>query len=153
MLPIFLQRKLMKTLSLVAAFVLASISGFASAADTQTTAVTATIQSICKFSGAAAAVAFGAIDPSAAAGDKSAPLTIPYKCTNGLTPAITTSAIVPLTSGLNTMAFTVDPIVTVVATGFTAAVNATSNVKIASAVWQNAPAGAYVGSVLLSINN
>ena len=144
----------MKTLSLVAAFVLASISGFASAADTQTVSVTASIQSICKFSGAAATVAFGTINPSDAAATKSMPLTIPYKCTNGFTPAITTGTITALTNAAsNTMAFTVDPITTVAATGFTTAVNGTSNVNIAAAVWQNAPAGAYTGSVVLNINN
>jgi hypothetical protein len=51
------------------------------------------------------------------------------------------------------MVFTVDPFATVVATGFTAAVNATSNANIAAAVWQNAPAGLYTGSVVLNINN
>ena len=143
----------MKTLSLVAAVSFATMSGFASAADTQTVAVTATIQSICKFSGAAAAVAFGTINPSDTAAVKSMPLTIPYKCTNGFTPAITTGTITPLTNSGNTMAFTVDPIAVVAATGFTTAVNGTSNVNIAAAVWQNAPAGAYTGSVVLNINN
>lgn len=143
----------MKILSLVAAVSFATTSGFASAADIQTVAVTATIQSICKFSGAAAAVAFGTINPSDTAAVKSMPLTIPYKCTNGFTPAITTGTITPLTNSGNTMVFTVDPIVTVAATGFTTAVNGTSNVNIAAAVWQNAPAGAYTGSVVLNINN
>ena len=144
----------MKKLALVTALAFVSILNSASAADSQTTAVTASIQSICKFSGTAAAVAFGLINPSDAAAVKSMALTIPYKCTNGFTPAITTGAIVPLTNAAgNTMAFTVDPIAVVVATGFTTAVNGTSNVNIASAVWQNAQAGAYTGSVLLNINN
>ena len=51
------------------------------------------------------------------------------------------------------MAFTVDTIVTTAATGFTAAVNGTSAVNIDAAVWQNAPAGLYTGSVVLNINN
>ena len=130
-----------------------SVFGSAHAADTQTVAVTATITSICKFSGAAAAVAFGSIDPSGAAGTKSMPLTIPYKCTKGITPVITTGTITALTKGADQMIFTVDPIVAVVATGFSGAVNATSAVNIATTEWQNAPAGAYVGSVVLSINN
>lgn len=135
------------------AIALVSVGSFASAADTQTVAVTATIQSICKFSGAAATVAFGTINPSDPAGVKTAPITVPYKCTNGFTPAITTGTIVPLTSGADTMAFTVDAFTTVAATGFTAPVNGTSNANIASTVWQNAPAGAYTGSVVLNINN
>ena len=143
----------MKRIALVTTIAFASAWGSASAADTQTVGVTATVQSICKFSGSAAAVAFGTINPSDPAAVKSMPLTIPYKCTNGFTPAITTGAITALTKGVDTMAFTVDPIAVVVATGFTAAVNGTSNVNIAAAVWQNAPAGAYVGSVVLNINN
>lgn len=143
----------MKKLALVTAVALASVSGLASAADTQTVGVTATIQSLCKFSGSAATVAFGSIDPSDAAAVKSMPLTIPYKCTKGVTPAITAGTITPLTKGADTMAFTVDPVVTPAATGFSAVVNATSAVNIAAAVWQNAPAGAYAGSVVLNINN
>ena len=143
----------MKKLAFVTAIALVSAWGSASANDTQTTAVTATVQSICKFSGAAAAVAFGTINPSDAPAVKFMPLTIPYKCTNGFTPAITTGTIVALTKGADTMAFTVDPIVAVTATGFSAAVNGTSQVNIAAAVWQNAPAGSYTGSVVLNINN
>ena len=142
----------MKKLALVTAIVLASVSGIASAADTQTVGVTASIQSICKFSGAAATVAFGLINPSDPAGIKSMPLTVPYKCTKGVTPLITTGAITPLTKGLETMVFTVDPILPVAATGFTTPVNGTSAVNIASAVWQNASAGDYIGSVVLNIN-
>ena len=142
----------MKKLALVTAIALASVSGIASAADTQTVGVTASIQSICKFSGAAATVAFGLINPSDAAGVKSMPLTVPYKCTKGVTPVITALTITPLTKGLETMVFTIDPIVTLAATGFTALVNGTSAVNIASAVWQNASAGDYIGSVVLNIN-
>lgn len=145
----------MKKLALVTAIALASVSGMASAADTQTVGVTASIQSICKFSGAAATVAFGLINPSVGTVAKSMPLTVPYKCTKGLTPAITTGTIVPLTLAATgeTMVFTVDGFVTPAGTGFTAAVNGTSNVNIALTVWQNASAGDYVGSVVLNINN
>ena len=143
----------MKKLALATALAFVSVFGSAFAADTQTTAVTASILSICKFSGSAATVAFGTINPSDPAAIKSMPLNIPYKCTKGFTPAITTGTITPLTQGADTMAFTVDPIVAVVATGFTTAVNAASNVNIAAAVWQNAPAGTYTGSVVLNINN
>jgi len=145
----------MKKLALVTAIALASVCRMASAADTQTVGVTASIQSICKFSGAAATVAFGLINPSDAAGVKSKVLTVPYKCTKGFTPSITTGTIVPLTLAATgeTMVFTVDAFVTTAGTGFTAAVNGTSNVNIASTVWQNASAGDYVGSVVLDINN
>ena len=81
------------------------------------------------------------------------PLTVPYKCTKGITPAFTTGSITPFTQGVDTMAFTVNPMVTTAATGFDAAVNGTSAVNIAAAVCRNAPTGAYTGSVVLNINN
>lgn len=145
----------MKKLVLITAIALSTIGSFAFAKDQQTVGVTASIQGVCKFSGAAATVAFGLIDPSVAPGIKSMPLTVPYKCTKGITPAITTGTIIPLTiaGGIEQMAFTVDAIATVVATGFVSPVNGTSNVHIAPAVWQNASAGDYVGSVVLDINN
>ncbi|MDB5745024.1 MAG: hypothetical protein JWR68_3339 [Polaromonas sp.] len=144
------QRTLLKA---AVAALLACTAGFAAAADIQTVAVNASVSGVCKFSGAAAAINFGAIDPSAAAAIKNAAITVPYKCTKGLTPAVTTGTIVPLTSGTDTMVFTVDSFVTVAGAGFTAAVNATSAAHIAAAVWQDAPAGTYVGSVVLNINN
>jgi hypothetical protein len=136
-----------------AAAALTLIGGYAAAADTQTIAVSASVAAVCKFSGAAAAIDFGAIDPSSAAGDKTVPVTVPYKCTKNLTPAVTTGAIVPLTSGANTMAFTLDAFGTVAGAGFSTAVNATSTARITTAVWQDAPAGNYVGSVVVDINN
>jgi hypothetical protein len=140
-------------LQVAAAALLVCTAGLASAADSQTVAVNATVTGVCKFSGSAAAIDFGTFASNDTAGVKDAAISVPYKCTKGLTPAVTTGAIVPLTSGANTMAFTVDAFTTVVGTGFTAAVNATSTAHIASAVWQDAPAGTYVGSVVLNINN
>lgn len=138
----------------IAAAVLAITGGGAAAADTQTIAVNAVVSGVCKFSGAAAAIDFGTIDPSGTAGVKTAPITVPYKCTNGLTPAVTAGTITPLTSGANSMAFTVDAFSTTAGTGFSgAAINATSTASIASTVWQNAAAGTYVGSVVVNINN
>jgi hypothetical protein len=140
-------------LKTVAAAALSLACGYAAAADTQTIAVNAAVSGVCKFSGAAAAIDFGTIDPSGAAGAKTAPVTVPFKCTKGLTPVLTVGTIVPLTSGTDTMAFTVGSFTAPAGTGFTAAVNATSTASIASTVWQNAPAGTYVGSVVVDINN
>ena len=140
-------------LKTVAAAALTLACGYAAAADTQTVSVTATVNPVCKFSGAAATIAFGTIDPSGAAGDKTTAVSVPYKCTNGVTPAVTTGTIVPLTSGSNTMAFTLDTFAAVPGTGFSAAVNATSTARIADGVWQDAVAGSYTGSVVLNINN
>ncbi|MBT9477154.1 hypothetical protein [Polaromonas sp.] len=147
----------MKTISAsLKALVVASLAcaaGFAAAADTQTVAVNASVAAVCKFSTAAAAIDFGAINQSAGSGNKTAPVSVPFKCTKGVTPVITQGTIVPLTSGSNTMAFTVPAFTIPVATGFSAAVNATSTATIAQAVWQDAPAGTYAGSIVLDINN
>lgn len=140
-------------LKTVAAAALTLACGYAAAADTQTISVTASVNAVCKFSGAAAAIDFGAIDPSGAAGTKTAPVSVPFKCTKGVTPSVTAGTIVPLTSGANTMVFTLDPFVAPAGTGFSAAVNATSTANIATAVWQNAAAGSYTGSVVVDINN
>lgn len=147
----------MKTLSTsLKALVVASLAcaaGFAAAGDTQTVTVTASVAAVCKFGTAAADIAFGAIDQSTGTGNKTAAVVVPFKCTKGITPAITQGTIVPLTSGLNTMAFTVPAFTVPAGTGFSAAVNATSTATIAQAVWQDAPVGTYVGSIVLNINN
>ena len=140
-------------LKAVAAAALSLACGYAAAADTQTISVTASVNAVCKFSGAAAAIAFGAIDPSGAAADKTAPVSVPFKCTKGVTPGVTTGTITPLTSGANTMAFTLDAFVAPPGTGFSAAVNATSTARIADGVWQDAAAGSYTGSVVVNIDN
>lgn len=143
-------RNVIKTL---AAAALTLCAGYAAAADTQTISVTASVSAVCKFSGTAATIAFGVIDPSSAAGDKTATVTVPYKCTKNLTPSVTTGAIVPLTSGGNTMAFTLDTFIVVPGAGFSTAVDATSTARIADGIWQDAPAGGYTGSVVVNINN
>lgn len=150
----------MKTLSAsLKALVVASLAcaaGFAAAADTQTVAVNASVAAVCKFSGTIAAINFGAIDQSVGTGTKDALVTVPFKCTKGITPAITQGTVVPLTNTLtpaDKMAFTVPAFTIPVGTGFSAAVNATSTATIAQSVWQDAPAGTYVGSIVLNINN
>jgi hypothetical protein len=146
----------MKTLSAsLKALVVASLAcaaGFAAAADSQTVAVKAIVSQVCKFSGSAAAIDFGTIDPSTVTADKTLVVTVPFKCTKDVTPAITQGTIVPLTSGSNTMAFTVPAFTIPAGTGFSAAVNATSTATITQSVLQNAPAGTYVGSMVLDIN-
>lgn len=140
-------------LKTVTAAALTLACGYAAAADTQTISVTATINSVCKFSGSAATIAFGAIDPSGAAADKTTAVSVPFKCTKGVTPSVTTGTIVPLTSTGGTMAFTLDTFVAPAGTGFSAAVNATSTARIADGVWQDAAAGSYTGSVVVNIDN
>lgn len=136
----------------VAATLLTCTAGFAAAADTQTVQVNAVVKQVCKFDGAAAAIDFGTIDPNADTGEKTVAVSVPYKCTKGFTPAVTKGTIVPLTSGANTMAFTVDDFAEVAGTGFSAGVNATSTARLAEAVYKDAAAGTYVGSIVLDIN-
>lgn len=67
--------------------VLAAAAAFGAQADTQNLTVNATVQSVCKFTGAAQTLSFD-IDPSLtgnASGTLSAPIT--YKCSNGVTTA------------------------------------------------------------------
>lgn len=139
-------------LKAIAAAVLASTAGFVAAADTQTVPVNAVVKQVCKFDGAAAAIDFGTIDPNVDTLEKTVAVSVPYKCTKGFTPSVTQGTIVPLTSGANTMAFTVDAFTEVPGTGFSASVNATSTARIAEAVYKDAAAGTYVGSIVLNIN-
>ena len=142
-------------LNAVAAAVLASTAGFVAAADTQTVQVTASVKQVCKFFNAPiGAIAFGAIDPNVDTGDKTATVTVPFKCTTGFTPTITQGTIVPLKETVTntTMAFTVDNFSVPAGTGFSAAVNATSTARISNTVYKDAVAGSYAGSIVLNIN-
>ena len=83
-------------LKLVAAALLTCTAGLAAAAGSQTLAVTASVQGICKFSAASTPLAFGAIDPSLTT-DKTMTANVLYKCTKGTASAGVTLA----TGGLN----------------------------------------------------
>lgn len=69
-------------------------SGLAAASGSQTLAVTATVDAICKFSAASTPLAFGTIDPSLSA-DKVVTANVLYKCSKG-----TAAAGVTATGGL-----------------------------------------------------
>jgi hypothetical protein len=139
-------------LKALAAAVLASTAGLVAAAGTQTVPVNAVVKQVCKFDGAAAAIDFGTLDPNVDTGVKTAAVSVPYKCTKGFTPTVTKGTIVPLTSGANTMAFTVDDFTEAAGTGFSAAVNATSTARIVETEYKDAAAGTYVGSIVVDIN-
>lgn len=141
-------------LKAVATASLAAWCGFAAAADSQTAVVTASVTAVCKFFSAPVTIDFGAIDPSAAAGAKTAAVALPYRCTKGqAAPTVAVGTIVPLTNGAATMAFTLGSFTTAAGTGFSgAALSATSTASIASAQWQDAIAGSYSGSVVLTIS-
>lgn len=139
-------------LNAVAAAVLACTAGLAAASDTQTVQVNAVVSQVCKFSGAAAAINFGTINPNTDSGEKTVAVTVPYKCTKGFTPSVTQGTVVPLTLGAATMAFTVDAFAENTGTGFSAPVNATSTARLAEAEYKDAVAGTYVGSIVLNID-
>lgn len=83
-----------RTAKATAAALLTLAAGMASAAGSQTLAVTATVDAICKFSAASTPLTFGVIDPSLSA-DKVVTANVLYKCSNG-----TASAGVTATGGL-----------------------------------------------------
>lgn len=133
--------------------VLASVAGVAAAAGPdQTIAVTATVNPVCKFTIGALTMTF-TIDPSSAA-DATADTTVTYKCTNGVTPVLTPTVGGLLTSGGNTMAYTVAVQGAVAAgTGFSNPVTATIRGTILQTTFVDKPAGAYTDTVTVSINN
>lgn len=71
---------LAKAFSLVA---IAAASTFASAGDTQTLNVTATVTGLCKFSSTLQTFTFGTLDPSAAVATTGSGASVKYKCTKG----------------------------------------------------------------------
>lgn len=137
---------------------MACASGFASAADSSTLAVTANVPGICKFSTASTPLAFGSVDPSLTA-DKVVPVNVNYKCTKntsslGVTAAGGTTRTMVGPTAADTMGYTLafsggtqagkgfgpgqDLILVVTGT-------------ITAAQYQNAAAGAYAENVTLNI--
>ena len=145
-------------LKIAVAASLASSAGLTFAAGSQTLAVTANVQGICKFSAASTPLAFGSIDPSLTT-DKVVTANVLYKCTNK-----TTSSGVTATGGNTrtmvgptladtlayTLAFAGD---TQTGTGFGTNGNLTLVVTgtITALQYQNVAAGAYSENVTLNI--
>ena len=145
-------------LKALAAALLTCSAGFAAAAGTQSLAVTANVQGICKFSAASTPLAFGSIDPSLTV-DKVMTANVLYKCTKG-----TVSLGVTATGGLTrtmvgptatdtlgyTLAFASD---TQTGTGFGPGKDLTMVVTgtITPAQFQNVSSGAYSENVTLNI--
>lgn len=142
-------------LKAIAAAVLVLSSGFAAAGGDNTVTVTAAVSSVCKFDSTTSTASFGTIDPSLGTGAKTAPISVPYKCTNKLTPSVTlpTGPYVLKNAANDEMEFTVGAITAPAGKGFSTSVNATATASIAEAIWKDAAAGSYTGTVILSINN
>ncbi|MFO1413298.1 MAG: hypothetical protein U1F10_05190 [Burkholderiales bacterium] len=135
----------------------------AHATGSRTIAVNATVVPVCKFFTAAPAInvrntgTTGAnIDPSLAT-TATGNVAIAYRCTNGTTPAFALPTSATLTcaacAGTPTMAATLTSTNSGAGTGLGTGRNRTLTVtgSITAAVFQNAPAGAYSGSVTVSV--
>ena len=145
-------------LKLVAATLLTCTAGLAAAAGSQTLAVTASVQGICKFSAASTPLTFGSIDPSSTV-NKVTTANVLYKCTKG-----TASLGVTATGGLArnmisgttadtlgyTLSFTGD---TSTGTGFGPGTDLTmvATGTITPAQFQNVTAASYAENVTLNI--
>jgi spore coat protein U-like protein len=141
----------------IAAAILASTAGLASAAGNTTLNVTATVSAVCKFKTATMTdIALGTIDPSSVGAAVTGTSNINYQCTKGTTPVVSlVSGGTTLTAGANTIPYTFSLGTADAGTGFSAAgtakVVATASIALAAA--QDAAAGSYTDLVTLSINN
>lgn len=133
-------------------------SGFASAADSSTLAVTANVPGICKFSSASTPLAFGDVDPSLTA-DKVVPVDVNYKCTKntaslGVTAAGGNNRTMTGPTAADTMGYTLSfSGGTQQGKGFGPGQDLVLRVTgtITAAQYQNAAAGGYSENVTLNI--
>ena len=147
--------------ALVAALVLTSYAGFASAAGNTTVQVKASVNAVCQFTATSmAAIDLGAIDPSAvpAAGVTNVG-DVTYQCTNKTVPSVgIVSGGTSLSDGAttpNTIAYSFSLGTPGAGKGFGASSTAkvVGTATISQAAAQAAAAGAYTDTVTLSINN
>lgn len=134
-----------------------SASSFAAAAGTQNINVSATVNTVCKFTtGADIAMTFTAIDPSTT-GDKTKTVNVPFQCTKGTadtTMVVSGAGSTTLTSGSDTMTYSIAVGTIPAGNGFgNAATNAPVTGTIPDTSYQNAPAGTYTGTAVLTINH
>lgn len=141
--------------------VLASVAGAAAAAplsNSQTLAVSATVQGVCKFVAASTPMAFGSLDPSDTA-DATLTVDVSYRCTKdtvGAGLSFTGGTSRTMADGLKTLAYTlaIDTDANGTGTGFGASGAAlTAKVKgtIAAAALNGAAAGSYAENVTMTI--
>jgi hypothetical protein len=139
-----------------AALILVSAAGMAAAGGTQQINVSAAVSTVCKFTtGSAIAMTFAAIDPSSA-GPATQSVNVPFQCTKGTadTTVTLTSGGTTLTSGANTMAYTLSVGTVPAGAGFgAAATNVAVSGSIPATSYQNAPALTYTDTVVLTINH
>lgn len=144
-------------LKAIATIAVAASCGFA-AADTQSVGVTATVNGVCKFkTGAVLSADFAPINPSSG-GTLEATVAVPYQCTKGLTPTITapsSTGTLTRTAG-GTMSYGIAITGITAGTGFSSGAVATSasfTATLLPAAYQDAVAGDYASTVVLTMNN
>ncbi len=160
-----MKRRMLLSLPLVAAGLLASAGALA--ASDHTISVTAAVTGKCVFStpGGTTTVALGNIDP-AGTGNVSNSATVGYKCTKGYTASGIQVAGVAYTAPVTRTLTHTDTVQTMsytfsvagydsVGAGFGAGItpsNVTVTATVADTVYQNAGAGSYSDSVLLTLD-
>jgi hypothetical protein len=114
----------------------------AMAGNSNTLTATATVQAVCNFSTTTSSLAFGSIDPTGT-GPITQTTSIAYACTSGTAPTLTMPTSGTMTSGANSLPFSLAN------TDTGTAINITGTV--AQTDYQGAPAGSYSGTVVYSI--
>lgn len=112
------------------------------AGNSNTLTATATVQAVCNFATTTSSLAFGSIDPTGT-GPVTQSTSIAYACTSGTTPTLTMPASGSMTSGANSLPFSLSN------TDTGSAINITGTV--AQTDYQAAPAGSYSGTVTYTI--
>ncbi len=133
-------------------------AGSASAGDSQTMTVSATVLSVCKFTSSAYTMPFANISPESAA-DVTRDTTISYKCTKGTTPLTftfdggSTGTSVNLIAGSNTLPVSLTWPAPTAGNGFgsAAAVDVVVTGTITAANFNLVPAATYTKSVTVAI--
>jgi len=158
----FMKASLLKSSLLVAAAVAAFGTGSAQASDSVNVTVNATVVGVCKFFTAAPVMNItntgtgSNIDPSSAT-TASGNAAIIYRCSNGTSPTFTVPATATVTCALCSGTPTMTPTITSANTGAGTGMGTgkdqtlTTTGQITQANFQNAAAGVYTGSILVSV--
>lgn len=112
------------------------------AGNSNTLTATATVQAVCNFATTTSSLAFGSIDPTGT-GPITQSTSIAYACTAGTSPTLTMPTTGTMTSGANSLPFSLSN------TNTGTAINITGTVTQAD--YQAAPAGSYSGTVTYTI--
>ena len=144
-----------KLISIAAAAALVAMAGSAFAAATTDLTVSASVSAACTAS-TTTQIDFGALDPindgaTTLASAKTSAGKISVKCTQGTNYSITAPASATIANGANTIAYT--PIMPAVGAneGVVAGKDYTIDASVAKVAYASAPAGAYSGSLTVTV--